>query len=999
MAQDKEYFAFISYQRKDEEWADRLRNKLEHYRLPSSVRKQDASLPKEIRPIFRDALELAGGVLAKEIETALQQSKYLIVICSPNSAKSPWVNKEIQTFIDLGREEYIIPFIIDGIPFSDNEETECFPSALRSLKGEKELLGININELGRDAAAIKVVARMFGLKFDTLWQRYEREKKRKRWMTITTALLITILSMGTGGYFIRQNRVIEDQNLKLENAANRLREDSIALMNHVLRIQNDSIRLSAQNDSISLQNMLILQQRNDLNNANIRLGNLNTELTKVNSNLLLSNRLLSEERDRVLKANWKMMENQALAVAAKADELTEAGNAYLASLLAVSVLPQDVNHPDRPITAEAEKALRNALNSRSVVVQSRATCAVYSPDGQYIAVANNDSVIRLLDAVSLKFIRAFERSNGWQTFSICFSPDGKKLASGDIENEVRIWDVTTGKCLHVMNGHTSWVRQVAFSPDGKMLASASDDNMVKLWNAETGMLINNLEGHQWAVCAVAFSNDGKHVISSSRDNTTRIWDVKSGICLNMLEGHDKVTEPTWGEDGRTIVYGDFINSLVYSPNGKTLATTTAYSRLVQIWDVVTGKCLETMEGLSDMSNAIIFSSDGSLIAFSEGYDKTARVWDVRTGKNLMTFRDDSDAFWFACFSPDGNTVVTVGGETVRIWDVNKNSKKEDHLVIKGTSDNFLAVYSPDGKYVASASMDENSDDVHVVKLWDAATGKCIKSYIGHEWDIRYVAFSPDGNKIVSASRDETARVWNVKTGKCEVVFRSHEHNVSCAVFSPDSKKVATSSWDGFTYLWNVKDGKILKTIEANAEDLSFNYDGKLLATASDRDIIIWDVENGLLLKVLKGHADVVRSVAFSPITNLLASSSLDKTIKIWDTYSGKCLKSLLGHKGDVLCVRFSPDGKYVVSASSDNSVIVWDVNMGKAIYTFNDHKDMVNCAFFSPDGQRIMSAAGGMDSSVIIRPFDNLQKMINATRERFKIRQLTPEERRKYYLE
>ena len=150
MVQEKEYFAFISYQRKDEEWADRLRNKLEHYRLPSNVRKQDASLPKEIRPIFRDALELAGGVLAKEIETALQNSKYLIVICSPNSAKSPWVNKEVQTFIDFGREDHIIPFIIDGTPFSDNEETECFPPALRSLKGEKELLGININELSRD---------------------------------------------------------------------------------------------------------------------------------------------------------------------------------------------------------------------------------------------------------------------------------------------------------------------------------------------------------------------------------------------------------------------------------------------------------------------------------------------------------------------------------------------------------------------------------------------------------------------------------------------------------------------------------------------------------------------------------------------------------------------------------------------------------------------------------------------------------------------------------
>lgn len=204
MALEKEYFAFISYQRKDEEWADRLRSKLEHYRLPSNVRKQDASLPKEIRPIFRDALELAGGVLAKEIETALQQSKFLIVICSPNSAKSPWVNKEIQTFIDLGREDRIIPFIIDGTPFSDNEETECFPPALRSLKGEKELLGININELSRDAASIKVVARMFGLKFDTLWQRHEKEKRRKS--VIWGTVLALFVCFGFGGYSYVMNK-------------------------------------------------------------------------------------------------------------------------------------------------------------------------------------------------------------------------------------------------------------------------------------------------------------------------------------------------------------------------------------------------------------------------------------------------------------------------------------------------------------------------------------------------------------------------------------------------------------------------------------------------------------------------------------------------------------------------------------------------------------------------------------------------------------------------
>lgn len=226
MESNKSYFAFISYKREDEKYAEELRRKLEHYRLPSKLRKADSSLPKEIRPVFRDALELAGGVLSKEIESALQQSKYLIVICSPNSAKSPWVNKEVQTFINYGREEQIIPFIIDGIPYSGEEASECFPPALRSLKEDRELLGININEINRDAASLKVIAYMLGLKFDTLWQRYEREQRLKRWIWTGLSVILAILGFGISSYFIKQNQLIESQNDQLQNLVNNLKEEN-----------------------------------------------------------------------------------------------------------------------------------------------------------------------------------------------------------------------------------------------------------------------------------------------------------------------------------------------------------------------------------------------------------------------------------------------------------------------------------------------------------------------------------------------------------------------------------------------------------------------------------------------------------------------------------------------------------------------------------------------------------------------------------------------------
>lgn len=172
----KDYFAFISYKHEDEKWAKWLQYKLEHYHFPTNLNGR-TDLPKNIRPTFRDVTDMKPGILAEEINDALKKSQWLIVICSPRSAKSPWVCKEAQTFIDLNRSNYIIPFVIEGKPFSGDPATECFPKALLNLTGSKELLAANINEMGRNAAVIKIIAAMFHLKFDSLWQRHRRKKQ------------------------------------------------------------------------------------------------------------------------------------------------------------------------------------------------------------------------------------------------------------------------------------------------------------------------------------------------------------------------------------------------------------------------------------------------------------------------------------------------------------------------------------------------------------------------------------------------------------------------------------------------------------------------------------------------------------------------------------------------------------------------------------------------------------------------------------------------------
>lgn len=200
MDQNFEYYAFISYKREDEKWAKWLQDQLRWYKLPSSICKQFARLPKRIWPIFRDNTDLNGGKLEENIRKELECSQYLIVICSPEAARSPWVGKEVEYFASLNRTDKIIPFVVSGIPYSNNPETECIHERIKAVSKE-ELLAINIKEEGigtfamkKKRAFIRVVARLLDIKFNSLWQPYERVLKTRKWC-IKVAIVILLFSM------------------------------------------------------------------------------------------------------------------------------------------------------------------------------------------------------------------------------------------------------------------------------------------------------------------------------------------------------------------------------------------------------------------------------------------------------------------------------------------------------------------------------------------------------------------------------------------------------------------------------------------------------------------------------------------------------------------------------------------------------------------------------------------------------------------------------------
>lgn len=174
-------YAFISYSHKDVKEAKWLHKHLEYYKLPSDIFNEYDENNRYLRPVFRDKEDIGTGVLKSVLRKELEVSEYLIIICSPNSAQSTYVSQEAQVFIEQGRIDHIIPYIIDGVPKSGGEK-ECFPESLINHVDQfpdDELLGANINEVGRPKAFIRVVSSLLNVEFDTLWKRHKREQKKR----------------------------------------------------------------------------------------------------------------------------------------------------------------------------------------------------------------------------------------------------------------------------------------------------------------------------------------------------------------------------------------------------------------------------------------------------------------------------------------------------------------------------------------------------------------------------------------------------------------------------------------------------------------------------------------------------------------------------------------------------------------------------------------------------------------------------------------------------
>jgi WD40 repeat protein len=570
---------------------------------------------------------------------------------------------------------------------------------------------------------------------------------------------------------------------------------------------------------------------------------------------------------------------------------------------------------------------------RSIDEGARVNAVNFSPDGQDIALGQDDRTVVVLDAKTGQRKLAIAPRNVIGIDLLSYNPKGVIVAAAAYQT-LLLLDTQSGKTILTFKTDVSRITAVRFSPDASTIACADSGKAIYLFDARSGDSIAVLPCHGKIIAALAFSPDGHTIaaaegsadagvpVAKPNEYSILLWQLPSGTELQEL-GHEPMQ----------------FDAIDFHPSGKSIVSTSINGRLV-LWDVETRKEVNFIHTQKFAASRAAFSPDGKLIAASN--DSTVTIIETNSFKTLYELKPHSYPLKQIAFNSRLNYFATASGESVRLW---SNLCGKDYQVINENSLATSVAFNASGTLLALGSANG------AVKLYDLDSGKTVT--LGtHSHNVTCLAFNSAGTVLASAGGDNTIVFWDVGPGH---ELRTRRESLKITVnpafvnsglaywtnslaFTPDGLYlISANGWgssDGGVFMWDATTGRRVSVFAENVNRVfgcTLSSDGETLATSGFGEVVLWNVTTGQKIRTLKHRHGEVNSLAFSHDGKLLASANQDGTVAIWEVASGSERSTFTGHTGQVTSVAFNNDASILCSAGADATARLWSVTKGNEI--------------------------------------------------------------------
>jgi WD40 repeat protein len=577
-------------------------------------------------------------------------------------------------------------------------------------------------------------------------------------------------------------------------------------------------------------------------------------------------------------------------------------NVALGSLLALASY-------DRSPTGQARRALVDALEQPLDAVLhdgSRVTSIAYDGGGNLLASGDTAGMVVLWNTTSRSPVARLQVHS--QVTSVALSPNGRSVAIGDVGGKVEVWDPSNGAQTRSYSGERARITSVAFNHAGDEVAIGDSSGELAWWNPVSGSATTNDTPHRMAVSSMAVDPDGSPLIAIGDGAPDVIfWDAKSRVLFQPVADDRPVT------------------SIAFSPDGTTFATGDGSGR-VTLW----GTAHDTVEAQFRAVDApvtdIDFDPSGQTLAVADARGTVTR-WNVVNHSRAAPPFDDGSPIGGVAFSPDGKILAAGDGVgNIVLWSTAIKS------ATLGPGDNGSLIdslaFSHGGSLLATANYAGNVD------LWDAATAREIGHLHGDGSQIDSVAMDSDGLRLVTGDEDGAVTMWSTLNGE-RLWTETDDSPVYAVAFSPDGQEVVSGDSRPHAVVRNASTGAPLgRPIpdRSSVRSVAFSPDGKTLALGDDAGLVtLWRPSThhkiGRSLKASAGH--IIWGLTFSANSAVLATGAGDGGTTLWRIPGGDEIRRLPEDTA-VLSVVFGHDGKTVITGDRRGDIRAWDVATGAA---------------------------------------------------------------------